>query len=201
MIQLRSSCNGLFQYHPLPLLLHRERRGTKKPTTRKQQLFIRLQAAPSSSTTTTQKIMERISSSTSGEVGGAGGAYSYQALKRLDTIWSSICSAPPQTVQQEPQQVVSNFPGKNSRSQLADKAVDTFDVVVCGGTLGIFIATALSSKGLRVAIVERNMLKGREQEWNISRKELMELVEVGILDENDIEQATSMSFNPMRISE
>lgn len=31
--------------------------------------------------------------SVSGEVGGAGGAYSYEALKRLDQLWSSICSA------------------------------------------------------------------------------------------------------------
>lgn len=29
----------------------------------------------------------------SGEVGGAGGAYSYEALKRLDRVWSGICSA------------------------------------------------------------------------------------------------------------
>lgn len=35
--------------------------------------------------------MESIS--VSGEVGGAGGAYSYDALKRLDKIWSNICSA------------------------------------------------------------------------------------------------------------
>ena len=38
-----------------------------------------------------QRIMESIS--VSGEVGGAGGSYSYNALKRLDKIWSSICSA------------------------------------------------------------------------------------------------------------
>lgn len=37
-----------------------------------------------------QRIMEGIS--VSGEVGGAGGAYSYNALKRLDQIWSRICS-------------------------------------------------------------------------------------------------------------
>lgn len=30
--------------------------------------------------------------------------------------------------------------------------------------------------GCRVAVVERGPLRGREQEWNISRKELMELV-------------------------
>lgn len=36
--------------------------------------------------------MESIS--VSGEVGGAGGAYSYKALKRLDQLWSKIFSAP-----------------------------------------------------------------------------------------------------------
>lgn len=29
----------------------------------------------------------------SGEVGGAGGAYSYSALKRLDQLWSKVCSS------------------------------------------------------------------------------------------------------------
>ena len=63
-------------------------------------------------------------------------------------------------VQQEIQQVVSSNAGLFSQSDLSDKAVGAFDVIVCGGTLGIFIATALSFKGLRVAIVERNTLKG-----------------------------------------
>ncbi|RVW38894.1 hypothetical protein CK203_073659 [Vitis vinifera] len=141
-----------------------------------------------------ERIMESIS--VSGEVGGAGGAYSYSALKRLDQLWSSICSA--QTVYQEPRKVVSSVPGLFKHSAVDDKAVETFDVLVCGGTLGIFIATALSSKGLRVGVVERNILKGREQEWNISRKELLELVEAGILVEDDIKQVTAAKFNPNR---
>lgn len=48
----------------------------------------------------------------------------------------------------------------SSRSVLSEKQVDKCDVVVCGGTLGIFIATALIAKGLKVCIVERNILKG-----------------------------------------
>lgn len=40
---------------------------------------------------TLQRIMESISANR--EVGGAGGAYSYNALKRLDQLWSHICSA------------------------------------------------------------------------------------------------------------
>ncbi|XP_043693790.1 uncharacterized protein LOC122644234 [Telopea speciosissima] len=151
---------------------------------------LRTEALPSR----TQRIMESIS--VSGEVGGAGGASSYNALKKLDQLWSNICSSP--TVLQEQREVVSCIPGLFSQSDLADRAVDAFDVLICGGTLGIFLATALSSKGLRVGIIERNLLKGREQEWNISRKELMELVEVGILTEDDIEQVTAVKFNPNR---
>jgi ribulose 1,5-bisphosphate synthetase/thiazole synthase len=45
-------------------------------------------------------------------------------------------------------------------SDVADKAEGSYDVIVCGGTLGIFIATALCARGLRVAVVERNVLKG-----------------------------------------
>ncbi|KAL2557170.1 Lycopene beta/epsilon cyclase protein [Forsythia ovata] len=157
---------------------------------RKRRSYLNAQATPSR----TQRIMENIA--VSGEVGGAGGAYSYNALKRLDQLWSSICSA--STYVPEPQQVVSKVPSSLHDSKQSEKCVDTFDIVVCGGTLGIFIATALSAKGLRVGIVERAILKGREQEWNISRKELLELVEVGILAEDDIDHVTSSSFNPNR---
>ncbi|XAR55345.1 Lycopene beta-cyclase, partial [Bertholletia excelsa] len=170
---------GFFQYpHAYP------------PIHRQRNVSCRAQAIASR----TQRIMESIS--VSGEVGGAGGAYSYNALKRLDQSWSNICSA--QRDVQEPKKVVSTFPDMFSQPDLANKEVETFDVLVCGGTLGIFIATALSCKGLRVGIVERNILKGREQEWNISRKELLELVEVGILTEDDIEQAIAAMFNPNR---
>ncbi|PWA36608.1 lycopene beta/epsilon cyclase protein [Artemisia annua] len=46
--------------------------------------------SPKAVSSRTQRIMESIS--VGGEVGGAGGAYSYEALKRLDNVWSSICS-------------------------------------------------------------------------------------------------------------
>jgi lycopene cyclase CruP len=55
-------------------------------------------------------------------------------------------------------------------------------VVVLGGTLGILLATALlaqhqqqSGPGtapLRVAVVERGKLQGRQQEWNVSHDDL-----------------------------
>ncbi|XP_075479805.1 uncharacterized protein LOC142520631 isoform X3 [Primulina tabacum] len=149
--------------------------------------------AQASAPSRTQRIMESIP--VNGEVGGAGGAYSYNALKRMDNLWSSICSASP--VVQEPRQVVTNAPTLFRDSEMAEKCTDMFDIIVCGGTLGIFVATALSSRGLQVAIVEKAALQGREQEWNISRKELLELVKVGILTEDDIDHVTTASFNPV----
>lgn len=57
-------------------------------------------------------------------------------------------------------------------------AAPAFDVIVCGGTLGVFLAASLQLRGLQVAVVERGPLRGREQEWNLSRKELYELVRI-----------------------
>ncbi|KAJ8500575.1 hypothetical protein OPV22_011127 [Ensete ventricosum] len=138
--------------------------------------------------------MERISSSN--EVGGAGGAYSYDALKRLDLVWSNICSKSLEA--EKVPEVVSRVPGSSKILELEENAGCSFDVLVCGGTLGIFIATALVTRGLHVAIIERNLIKGREQEWNISRKELLELVEVGILTKEEIEHIIAVEFNPNR---
>lgn len=49
-------------------------------------------------------IMDKISSGE--EVGGAGGAYSYNTLKRLDQIWSSICEVQSGMV---PQSSLNNY--------------------------------------------------------------------------------------------
>lgn len=72
--------------------------------------------------------MEGISAG--GQVGVAGGAYSYDDLRSLDNLWSSICSA--ETVVQEPKQVVSTTLGLFQESDFAKKEVDKFDVLVYG---------------------------------------------------------------------
>lgn len=136
--------------------------------------------------------------------------------------------------------------------------VGEWDVVVCGGTLGIFIATALAvNHGLRVAVLERapklrgkhchlcvlhrdtprgaflltfirllfvvcffflaftflvdqsmihappdtpcaplptvGPVPGRAQEWNLSMKELRELVSLGVLGAEDLDGAVDLS--------
>ncbi len=75
-----------------------------------------------------------------------------------------------------------------------------WDVVICGGTLGILVGAALVKQGWRVALIEKGTLRGREQEWNISRKELQAFVHLGLLTEAELEQAIATEYNPARIS-
>lgn len=85
------------------------------------------------------------------------------------------------------------------QSQLTLGAVD-WDVVVCGGTLGILIGCALAQLGWRVALIERGVLRGREQEWNISRKELEVFLDLNLLGAEVLEQAIATQYNPACIS-
>jgi len=73
------------------------------------------------------------------------------------------------------------------------------DVVVAGGTLGIFVAAALAVKGIKVAVLEQGKLVGRTQEWNISRKELVALVELGILTQDEMDRAIVTDYSPQRV--
>ncbi|MFN6483104.1 MULTISPECIES: FAD-dependent oxidoreductase [unclassified Nostoc] len=86
---------------------------------------------------------------------------------------------------------------KESQQPLGD--ID-FDVLICGGTLGILIGCALAVKGLRIALLERGILRGREQEWNISRKELDVFVELNLLTEEELASAIATQYNPARVS-
>lgn len=74
-----------------------------------------------------------------------------------------------------------------------------WDVVICGGTLGIMIGATLAQRGWRVAVLERGKLRGRDQEWNISRHELQSLVELDLLSEAELETAIATKYNPARI--
>ncbi|MBE9129960.1 FAD-dependent oxidoreductase [Coleofasciculus sp. LEGE 07081] len=75
-----------------------------------------------------------------------------------------------------------------------------WDIVICGGTLGILLGAALQRQGWRVALIERGILRGREQEWNISRKELEVFLELELLTAAELKQAIATEYNPGRVS-
>jgi lycopene cyclase CruP len=73
------------------------------------------------------------------------------------------------------------------------------DVAICGGTLGIFIGCALQQRGWRVVIIERGQLRGRDQEWNISRSELDTLLALDLLTLAELERSIATAYNPARV--
>ncbi|WP_413199290.1 FAD-dependent oxidoreductase [Nostoc piscinale] len=110
-----------------------------------------------------------------------------RGLRRTDDILTAIRenTAPIPTVVKENQEDLAHL---------------EWDVIICGGTLGILIGCALAVRGLRVALMERGILKGREQEWNISRQELEVFLQLNLLTKAELESAIATQYNPARVS-
>ncbi|HEY9669474.1 MAG TPA: FAD-dependent oxidoreductase, partial [Coleofasciculaceae cyanobacterium] len=104
-------------------------------------------------------------------------------LRSADKVWQAL------------REDTSSIPLLVKESKEPLGTVD-WDVVICGGTLGILIGAALQQRGWRVALIERGILRGREQEWNISRKELDVFLELELLEEAELEQAIATEYNP-----
>ena len=155
----------------------------------------------------TQRIME--STSTSQQATGAGGSSTWDAFQRTELNWSRLKSSKPfdydvtnlQRDQNGPPQFVTSDGACGNpkcwsklRTQSTSNSKLDYDVTLCGGTLGIFIAMALQLKGHNVAVIEAGKLMGREQEWNISMKELEELIALGVLKKEDVDEAIKTEF-------
>ncbi|MEM9265054.1 MAG: FAD-binding oxidoreductase [Cyanobacteria bacterium P01_F01_bin.13] len=113
----------------------------------------------------------------------------YAGLQRVDALWSDYRHGKiptPRVVSTQTEQLECEAP--------------SYDAIICGGTLGILLGATLALRGWRVALLERSILKGREQEWNISRSELRTFVDLGLLSEAELEDAISTEYNPARIS-
>lgn len=104
-------------------------------------------------------------------------------LSRAEAAFSRLKSR--NTTPITPPQIVTI----ESSPLLPSSVTPDFDILIAGGTLGIFYATALQAAGWRVAVIERGVLAGRTQEWNISRHELHALVDANVLTSQQLEQA------------
>lgn len=109
-------------------------------------------------------------------------------LRRVDELWHGVQSGSGS----------SAIPPAIYESSEKIDALD-WDVVIAGGTLGIFIAAALVRQGWRVALLERGMLRGREQEWNISRTEMNTFLELNLFSLQELEDVIVTECNPVRI--
>lgn len=112
--------------------------------------------------------------------------HSLQGLRAVDTRWQAYRQG--------------RLPSPEVVTTASELLPETdWDVVICGGTLGILLGATLVRRGWRVALVEKGILRGRDQEWNISRQELHSLVELGLLEGAELAAAIATEYNPARI--
>ncbi|MEM7793944.1 MAG: FAD-binding oxidoreductase [Cyanobacteria bacterium P01_C01_bin.118] len=119
----------------------------------------------------------------------------YRGLQRADALWHDYRHGnipTPAVVSTQSEPLMNSRGGTQGDSP-------PYDVVICGGTLGILLGATLVRRGWRVALLERGLLKGREQEWNISRHELRVFVDLGLLSEAELDVAIATEYNPARI--
>ena len=64
-----------------------------------------------------------------------------------------------------------------------------FDLVYCGGVLGLFSAAVMARRGYRVAVLDQRRVGTSHREWNISDDELERFVEAGLFSRAEIETA------------
>jgi len=125
---------------------------------------------------------------------GAGGQTSLRALEGLDAAWRAMREGG-----------TGGGGDAFARRESGDAGTRggggeafAYDVAVCGGTLGVLVASALQRRGARVVVIERGALAGRAQEWNVSRAELDALVHAGAMTKEDADECTMIEFNPIR---
>ncbi|KAG7356129.1 hypothetical protein IV203_000815 [Nitzschia inconspicua] len=162
--------------------------------------------------TVTERMLKKVP--TENQAGGAGGSSTLEAFKRAEANWAKLKAFKPFQYDKKllrwtqdghgppPQFVATDGAFGNPKcweklKNSIQKELD-FDVVICGGTLGIFFAMYLQLHGHNVCVVEAGKLRGREQEWNISMDELLELQELGILTQEDIDAVITTEFPACR---
>lgn len=50
-----------------------------------------------------------------------------------------------------------------------------------------------------MCVVDKRLVQGRSQEWNISRAELQSLARVGLLSDAELQQCVVSEYNPIRV--
>ncbi|MGQ9837728.1 MAG: NAD(P)/FAD-dependent oxidoreductase [Cyanobacteriota bacterium] len=104
------------------------------------------------------------------------GEFDLQRVYWWEKRWREEVQSP----QKQPQPVLFKHPSPHP-------AKIDWDLVVVGGALGAIYAAAMARLGYRVALVERLPFGRMNREWNISRRELKTLVEMGLLSAEQVE--------------
>jgi lycopene cyclase CruA len=73
--------------------------------------------------------------------------------------------------------------------------LNTFDIIYAGGGLNLLNAAVMTVRyGLRVLVFDRFTVGAVHREWNISREELQELLDVGLLTRSELEAVSQREY-------
>mmetsp|Transcript_39631 Transcript_39631/g.88797 ORF Transcript_39631/g.88797 Transcript_39631/m.88797 type:complete len:638 (+) Transcript_39631:55-1968(+) len=171
----------------------RHNRGTANSRLRAQKVAERINLS--------QKVLsflETASCSAESAAPGKGGNASIEGIRRADMVWQNLKDRAARKANGEdlpkPKQVV-----REMGTKLAEAVAESFDVVVCGGTLGVLIARSLQNQGYSVCIVERGVVRGRDQEWNVNAEELEPLIRENVISRDEANQALQSKWPESRV--
>ena len=112
--------------------------------------------------------------------GMEGGLTHLEYIVALQERWQRVARGLPPTQSQ----VLHYVPADGLPSTQAD-----FDLVYCGGVLGLFSAAVMARRGYRVAVLDQRRVGTSHREWNISDEELERFMEAGLFSRAELETA------------
>jgi lycopene cyclase CruA len=90
----------------------------------------------------------------------------------------------------QPRQVVFVNPASGSRNA----ATAAYDLIYIGGALGVIHAAVMARLGYRVLLIERLPFGRMNREWNISRAEFQNLIDLGLFTPTEFESVIAREY-------
>ncbi len=116
-----------------------------------------------------------------------GGLQHLAYISAVEERWKKVASG----VVPGEGEVIQTVPGQ---ANLPPTQAD-FDLVYCGGVLGLFSAAVMARKGYKVMVFDQRRVGTSHREWNISDEELEKFVEAGLFSRTEIEQAIAGRYS------
>jgi len=91
---------------------------------------------------------------------------------------------------QQPKQVIFESTTQPQNSETAEK----YDLIYIGGALGVIHAAVMAQLGYRVLLVERLPFGRMNREWNISRQEFQNLIDLGLFTPAEFESIIAREY-------
>jgi lycopene cyclase CruA len=113
------------------------------------------------------------------------GKYDLQRVYWWEKRWRESVRSP-----QQPKQVIFKADAPNDTNA---KEIE-YDIIYIGGALGAIHAAVMAKLGYRVLLIERLSFGRMNREWNISRSELQNLLDLGLLTSEECESIIAREY-------